>query len=70
MDKSGKIVVNPQFEEVGDFAKGLAPARVGKLLGLRGYHRHNSPSIRNSTTPAAFAEDLARVNIAESLGLH
>src|SRR5438445_12001692 len=31
--KSGKIAINPQFDDVGRFAEGLAPVRMGRMWG-------------------------------------
>lgn len=34
IDKTGKMVISPQFEDVHSFVKGLAPARLGKTWGF------------------------------------
>src|ERR1043166_1495105 len=31
--RSGKLVINPQFGDVGRFSEGLAPVRSGKIWG-------------------------------------
>ena len=33
IDKSGKVVVVPQFDDAGIFREGLAPVAIGKLWG-------------------------------------
>ena len=33
IDPSGKYVINPQFDEAGDFEDGLAPVRIGAKWG-------------------------------------
>src|SRR5260221_13205350 len=42
--KSGKLAINPQFDDVGRFAEGLAPVKVGKMggdIGGQGKHALN-----------------------------
>src|SRR2546422_10908637 len=34
IDKSGRIVIKPRFDEASYFSEGLAPVRVGKLWGF------------------------------------
>ena len=29
IDKTGKYVINPQFDSAGNFSEGLAPVRIG-----------------------------------------
>src|SRR5437660_12636727 len=31
--KSGKVAINPQFDDVGQFSEGLAPVKLGKTWG-------------------------------------
>jgi hypothetical protein len=33
IDKSGKYIIEPQFDLAGDFAEGLAAAEIGKKWG-------------------------------------
>ena len=33
IDKTGKIVINPQFDEAGTFSDGLAVVRLGDKFG-------------------------------------
>jgi hypothetical protein len=33
VDKSGRIVISPQFDEASDFVNGLAKVRMGRAYG-------------------------------------
>lgn len=62
IDRTGRIVINPQFEEAGDFAEGLAPVKMG---GKWGYVDRTGRIIINPQFEEAgtFAEGLARVKL-------
>ena len=39
VDKTGKVVINPQFDDAGSFSDGLAVIKLGGQFGYTGYHR-------------------------------
>ncbi len=67
IDRSGRIVINPQFEEAGDFAQGLAPVKMG---GKWGYIDRSGRIVINPQFEEAggFTEGLARVKVGGKWG--
>lgn len=67
IDRTGRIVINPQFEDAGDFAEGLAPVKMG---GKWGYIDRAGRIIINPQfeEAGAFAQGLARVKLSGKWG--
>ena len=67
IDKTGKIVINPQFDGVGIFAEGLAKVRIGDKYG---YIDKTGKIVINSQFDGVgnFAEGLAKVRIGDKYG--
>src|SRR2546421_3866494 len=62
IDKSGKFIINPQFEGGGHFEAGLAPVRVGDRWGYVG--KNGQLSINPQFEEAGdFADGLALVRV-------
>lgn len=66
IDKSGKLVINPQFERAGVFESGLAPARLGRwgYVNMSGKMQIN-PQFDEA---APFSEGLAAVALSRRFG--
>jgi len=67
IDSSGRLVINPQFEEVGFFSEGLCPARRGPLWG---YIDQTGRSLIQPQFDEAgfFSEGLAAVSVKGRMG--
>jgi len=67
IDRSGRIVINPQFEEAGDFAEGLARVKTG---GKWGYIDRTGRFLINPQFEEAgdFSQGLARVKLGGKWG--
>jgi hypothetical protein len=65
MNKRGEVVIEPQFEGVGDFSEGLADVKLG---GKWGYIDKTGKVVIEAqfTSANSFSEGLARVWIGES----
>jgi len=67
IDSSGRLVINPQFEEVGFFSEGLCPARRGPLWGY--IDRTGRFEIQPQFDEAGFfSEGLAAVSVKGRMG--
>lgn len=62
IDRTGRIVINPQFEEAGDFSEGLARVKTG---GKWGYIDRTGRFLVNPQFEEAgdFSQGLARVKL-------
>lgn len=67
IDRTGRIVINPQFEEAGDFSEGLARVKVG---GKWGYIDRTGRFLINPQFEEAgdFSQGLARVKLGGKWG--
>ena len=67
IDRSGRIVINPQFEEAGDFSEGLARVKMG---GKWGYIDRTGRFLINPQFEEAgdFSQGLARVKLGGKWG--
>ena len=67
IDSSGRLVINPQFDEVGFFSEGLCPARRGPLWGY--IDRAGRFEIQPQFDEAGFfSEGLAAVSVKGRMG--
>jgi len=67
IDRTGRIVINPQFEEAGDFSEGLARVKTG---GKWGYIDRTGRFLINPQFEEAgdFSQGLARVKLGGKWG--
>jgi len=67
IDRTGRIVINPQFEEAGDFSEGLARVKTG---GKWGYVDRTGRFLINPQFEEAgdFSQGLARVKLGGKWG--
>ena len=67
IDKAGKIVINPQFDDAFDFSEGLAPVAIGDEWG---YIDKGGKFVINPQFDGAlvFSEGLAMVGIGDKFG--
>jgi len=67
IDRTGRIVINPQFEEAGDFSEGLARVKTG---GKWGYIDRTGRFLINPQFDEAgdFSHGLARVKLGGKWG--
>ncbi len=67
IDRTGRIVINPQFEEAGDFSEGLARVKAG---GKWGYVDRTGRFLINPQFEEAgdFSQGLARVKLGGKWG--
>ena len=65
---TGKIVINPQFDDGNSFSEGLAPIRIGNLVtGKWGYINKEGKMVINPQFNDAnsFSEGLARIRFGD-----
>src|SRR5258707_15099786 len=67
ISKPGKMVINPQFDDVGKFADGLAPVKIGNAWG---YADHDGRVAINPQFEVAdpFSEGLALIGSGYRFG--
>lgn len=67
MDRSGKIVIKPQFDEIGEFSEGLAAAAIGNKYGY--INKTGKFVIKPQfSSPSGFSGGIAQVMIEDELG--